>query len=158
MSTSLIRTWFLDPLTGPLAPTGHAPFIPDDPAVESIDLLAIGSNWSVPELRTLLRDGLGPRGVAVALIRCPPYPFPGFRHPAIRPSEPAPNISPKQGSFASLSPPLLIKPGCLFDEFLDCRLRQFQDGCAEAITQKIKPSLDLADKRFVRVLFEAQGG
>jgi hypothetical protein len=84
--------------------------------------------------------------------------FPGFRHPAIRPSEPAPNMFPKQGSFASLSPPLLIKPGCLFDEFLDCRLRQFQDGCAEAITQKIKPSLDLADKRFVLMLFEAPGG
>jgi hypothetical protein len=42
-------------------------------AVESLDLSAIGSNWSVPEIRTLLRDGLGLRGVAVALIRCPPH-------------------------------------------------------------------------------------
>jgi hypothetical protein len=56
---------------------------------------------------TLQRDGLGLRGVAVALIRCPPHPFPEFRHPAIRPSESAPNISPKQESFASLPPPAI---------------------------------------------------
>jgi hypothetical protein len=86
MSTSLVRTWFLDPLTGPLAPTGHAPFIPDDPAVESIDLSATGSNWSVPELRTLLRDGLGPRGgCCVDPLPSIPLPrFPSSRHSPIR--------------------------------------------------------------------------
>jgi hypothetical protein len=58
----------------------------------------------------------------------------------------------------SLPPPLLIKPGCLFDEFLDCRLRQFQDGCAEAITEKIKAALDPADEGLIGMLFEAERG
>jgi hypothetical protein len=69
-------------------------------------------------MRSLLRVGFGLQGVAVPSIRCPPHSVPGFRHPAIRPSEPTPNISPKQGSLAPLPPPLLMKPGCLFDESL----------------------------------------
>jgi hypothetical protein len=32
----------------------------------------------------------------------------------------------------------------LFDESLDCRLRQFQNGGAEAITQRIKTALNFA--------------
>jgi hypothetical protein len=107
---------------------------------------------------TLLRDCLVVRGVAAAVIRSPPHHSFSFRDPGIRPSEPAPNISPKQGSLASLPPPVLIKPGCLFDELLDGRLRQFQDGCAEAITEKIKPAFDPADEGFVGVLFEAERG
>jgi hypothetical protein len=50
----------------------------------------------------------------------------------------------------SLPPPLLIKPGCLFDEFLDCRLRQFQDGCAEPITEKTKAAISLPSGLIMR--------
>ncbi len=71
---------------------------------------------------------------------------------------PPSNISPEQGSLDALPSPLLIKPGRLFDEFLDCRFGQSQDGRAEAVTQKTKAPFDLADKRFVRVLFETQRG
>ena len=67
-----------------------------------------------------------------------------LRHSPIRAN--AEHIS-QQGNLASLPPPLLIKPGCLFDKFLDCRLRQLQHDCAEAITEKIKTAFDFADKR-----------
>jgi hypothetical protein len=57
---------------------------------------------------------------------------------------------------AAVMLPLHIKPGRLFGEFLDCRLRQFQNGCAEAISQKIKAALNPTDKRLVRMFFETQ--
>jgi hypothetical protein len=123
-----------------------------------LELTAIGLHWDVPKVEAIASGfGLGLRGVAVQLNRCPPRPFPRFpssRHSPIRTSvehisqagEPcvaafslAHDLSENRFPlFGIMRMPLLIMPGCLFDECLDCRLRQLQNGCAEAITEKIK--------------------
>jgi hypothetical protein len=46
-------------------------------------------------------------------------------------------------------PPLLVKPGCTFDEFLDRGLGQPQSCAAEMIADEVKAPLDPADEGLV---------
>jgi hypothetical protein len=55
-----------------------------------------------------------------------------------------------------LLPPLLVKPGCTFDEFLDRGLGQPQPLAAEAIAQEVEAMLDPANEGLVGVLLQPQ--
>jgi hypothetical protein len=55
-----------------------------------------------------------------------------------------------------LLPPLLVKPGCTFDEFLDRGLGQPQPCTAEMIADEVKAPLDPADEGLVGMFLQAQ--
>jgi hypothetical protein len=67
------------------------------------------------------------------------------RQPTLRQPTHRRTLHPKPGGTVWLLPPLLVKPGCTFDEFLDRGLGQPQSCAAETIADEVKDPLDPAD-------------
>jgi hypothetical protein len=77
-----------------------------------------------------LRLGSRPVSVSVRLVDSPPFAQPTHRRTYTQ-----------AGENHLVAPPLLVKPGCTFDEFLDRGLGQPQSCAAEMIADEVKAPL-----------------